>query len=191
MFGSAAIIVPMSKSLIIPDKMAASTLSTIWITVLILGMFKFSPVWLPKFIIGPNKIPVEIIKVFSHRSYLFCISYFAIYVSLIIYTPILLSGVHGNGLDLKLILALCGVNTVLWFMYHLLNGTATVKQVKARVSLYAAISGTLSPLLVGNIFESVTPILVSIGIGYLWLQHFTEQYELEQEMISKLRDTVD
>lgn len=184
MLGSATLIVLMTKLQLVPNKIAASILSTIWITVLILGMFKFSPVRLPKFIIGPTKIPIEIIKIFGHRSYLFCISYFGIYISLIIYIPILLAGVHGNGLDLKLILALSGVNTVLWFMYHLLNGTATVKQVKARVSLYAAISGTFSPLLVGNVFESITPILASIGIGYLWLQHFTEQYELEQEMIS-------
>jgi hypothetical protein len=184
------LMIPISKYIPLPDKIVVSIFSTILITVLILGMFRL-PIKLPRFITGPTKIPIEIIQNFGHIPYLFCISYFTIYVALIIYVPIILSGLQVRGLDLKLILIVCGVNTVLWFMYHLLKDTVTVKQIKARVSLYAAISGTLSPLLVGNIFESITPILMSIGIGYLWLQHFTEQYELEQEMISKLGGTVD
>lgn len=175
---------PFLKWLHIPNKLSLSLVGEIVFSVLVLGMFKFRSIRLPRFFTGGTNIPIEIIQTFSHRAYLFCITYFSIYISLIIYVPIALAGLGTDKLYTKLILIVSAINTVLWFMYHLLLGSVSVKQVKARVSLYSAISGTLSPLLVGNIFNSFVTVLGAIGIGYLWLQFCTEQVELEQESSS-------
>lgn len=140
-----------------------------------------------KFIYKKEKKPYEILKEFTHISYLYGLTVFS---SITWFTTL---GIifYGSGMNVSALnkilpdslVFILSVFTIMWFMYHIIfNKTITIKEIKVRLNFYVAIATTISTIIIWPLFqEALKPIITYLGVSYVWLAYLIEKVEIEND----------
>jgi hypothetical protein len=153
-----------------------------------IGYLLFTKIKLPKFILGGDKTPIELLKVFSHRSFFYGIITFSWTTSIFMLMMLFyVSNIFlGHAINLNNALpnftfGTSAIVTILWFMYHILfNYEVSIQQIKIRIYLYIAIFTTISTIIIWPFFQNILkPLITWIGVSFVWLTYFAEKAQLE------------
>lgn len=152
-----------------------------------MGGFKFYWFTPPKFIRGSSNDPSGLFDIFSHRAYLYGIiifsffsSYFTSGIILVIAKIYLNLDYNFTGLFYNLFFLTASIFTILYFMYHIVIKELSIKVVKSRISLYVAITVTITAGIFGLKLKGILePMITYLGAGFAWLVYFIDKMDIE------------
>jgi hypothetical protein len=150
--------------------------------IFLLAFIKYGIFPFPKFIFGSYNTSEKLFKSFTHRAFLYGLSIFSFYASLIsigIIAYISLCFHKEMWFPFNNFFALYYVSialfSIVWFSYHIAFETDSLKLIKARLSLYMAIHTTISIIIVLTVYENaLKPFLSSTTLAFIWLTYLID-----------------
>lgn len=157
--------------------------------------------FIPRFLRRECESFKELFISFTHIGYVIGVTLFAFLFTLLLSIIILivpffilepltkLDVIKGNITELLTYTFLFNsmVFTIFYFLYHIVIQERSIKLVRARVQFYLAFSGTISALLFFIFSKNISiPLLISLGVSYLWLNYLLGRMDAEEEAVESL-----